>query len=88
MTAESPVTIPGIDRRTPDFVHFFRKPPPAVCCCEGKMPDKRSPMRKITEVLRLKFEAKLGHDQIARAARPSEGVVGRYVSLTKAHTRN
>jgi transposase len=41
-------------------------------------------MRKITEVLRLKFEAKLSHDQVARAAGLSKGVVGKYVSLAKA----
>jgi transposase len=48
------------------------------------MPGKRSPMRKITEVLRLKFEAKLSHDQIARAVGLSKGGVGKYVSLAKA----
>ena len=41
-------------------------------------------MRKITEVLRLKFEAKLSHDQIARAVGLSKGGVGKYVSLAKA----
>jgi len=41
-------------------------------------------MRKITEVLRLKFEAKLSHDQIARAVALSKGGVGKYVSLAKA----
>lgn len=48
------------------------------------MPGKRSPMRKINEVLRLKFEAKLSHDQIARAVGLSKGGVGKYVSLAKA----
>ena len=48
------------------------------------MPSKRSPMRKITEVLRLKFEAKLSHDKIARAAGVSKGAVNKYVSLAKA----
>jgi transposase len=41
-------------------------------------------MRKITEVLRLKFEAKLSHDQVACAVGLSKGVVGKYVSLAKA----
>lgn len=31
------------------------------------MPAKRSAMRKITEVLRLKFEARLSHEKIAAA---------------------
>ena len=48
------------------------------------MPGKRSPMRKITEVLRLKFEADLSHDQIARVVGLSKGVVGKYVGLAKA----
>ncbi|MEA3274614.1 MAG: hypothetical protein U9Q81_04815 [Pseudomonadota bacterium] len=43
-------------------------------------------MRKITEVLRLKFEAKLSHDQVARAVGLSKGVVGKYVSLAKARS--
>ena len=48
------------------------------------MPGKRSPMRKITEVLRLKFEADLSHDQIVRAVGLSKGVFGKYVGLAKA----
>ena len=31
------------------------------------MPAKRSAMRKIKEVLRLKFEAKLSHEKVAAA---------------------
>ena len=38
-------------------------------------------MRKITEVLRLKFEAKLSHATIARALGLSKGAVNKYVSL-------
>ena len=41
-------------------------------------------MRKTTEVLRLKFEAKLSHDQVACAVGLSKGVIGKYVSLAKA----
>jgi transposase len=41
-------------------------------------------MRRITEVLRLKFEVDLSHDRIARAVGLSKGVVGKYVSLAKA----
>jgi len=48
------------------------------------MPGKRSPMRKITEVLRLKFEAKLSHATIARAVGLSKGAVNKYVSLAQA----
>ena len=39
------------------------------------MPAKRSAMRKIKEVLRLKFEAKLSHDKIAAATGMSKGAV-------------
>jgi transposase len=41
-------------------------------------------MRKITEVLRLKFEAKLSHATIARALGLSKGAVNKYVSLAQA----
>src|SRR5665213_248604 len=43
------------------------------------MPAKRSAMRKITEVLRLKFEAKLSHEKIAAATGMSKGAVTNYV---------
>ena len=41
-------------------------------------------MRKITEVLRLKFEARLSHEKIARAVGLSKGAVNKYVSLAQA----
>jgi transposase len=41
-------------------------------------------MRQITEILRLKHEAKLSHDKIARALGVSKGVVSKYVSLAQA----
>ena len=43
------------------------------------MPAKRSAMRKIKEVLRLKFEAQLSHERIAAATGLSKGAVGKYV---------
>ena len=43
------------------------------------MPAKRSAMRKIKEVLRLKFEAKLSHERIAAATGMSKGAVTNYV---------
>src|SRR4030081_224249 len=39
------------------------------------MPAKRSAMRKIKDVLRLKFEAKLSHEKIAAATGMSKGAV-------------
>lgn len=42
-------------------------------------------MRQIIEVLRLKYEAGLSHERIARACGLSKGVVGKYVSLAQAH---
>ena len=41
-------------------------------------------MKKIIEVLRLKYEAKLSHEKIARACGLSKGAVSKYVSLAKA----
>lgn len=41
-------------------------------------------MRKITEILRLKFQAKLSHEKIARAVGQSKGAVNKYVSLAQA----
>jgi transposase len=41
-------------------------------------------MRQITEVLRLKFEAQLSHEKIARAVGLSKGAVNKYVSLAQA----
>jgi len=42
-------------------------------------------MRKIIEVLRLKYEARLSHARIARACGLSKGAVSKYVSLAQAH---
>lgn len=47
------------------------------------MPTPRIPMRTIIEVLRLKYEAGLSHDKIARACGLSKGVVSKYISLTQ-----
>lgn len=41
-------------------------------------------MRKITEILRLKYEVKLSHEQISRACGVSKGVVAKYVQLAAA----
>lgn len=48
------------------------------------MPAKRIPMRKIKEILRLKYEAQLSHEKIARACGLSKGVIGKYVRLAEA----
>ena len=41
-------------------------------------------MKKIIEVLRLKYEAKLSHEKIARACGISKGAVSNYISLATA----
>jgi transposase len=41
-------------------------------------------MRKVIDILRLKYEAKLSHKQIAGAVGLSKGAVGKYVNLAKA----
>ncbi len=47
------------------------------------MPATRIPMKKIIEVLRLKYEAQLSHEKIARACQLSKGAVSKYVSLAR-----
>lgn len=44
------------------------------------MPAARTSKQKIIEVLRIKHDAGLSHDRIARACGLSTGVVGKYVS--------
>ncbi|MDB5842674.1 MAG: Integrase, catalytic region [Herminiimonas sp.] len=41
-------------------------------------------MRKIKDVLRLKLDAHLSHEQIAVALRLSKGVVSKYIGLAAA----
>ncbi len=48
------------------------------------MPAKRKAMRKIKEVLRLKFEADLSHERIAAALGLSKGAVTKYVQRAVA----
>src|SRR5882672_1120162 len=55
--------------RCPKLPNFWGVPVPA----------KRSAMRKINEILRLKFEAKLSHERIAAATGASKGAVSNYV---------
>jgi len=76
---ESPVTF---DRNTPpgfalDLL-FAGLSCPTFTSGEP-MPAKRSAMRKIKDVLRLKFEAKLSHERIAAATGISKGAVSNYV---------
>src|SRR6056297_243814 len=48
------------------------------------MPNRRITMRQLTDILRLKYEARLSHAKIAAALGLSKGVVGKYVSLAEA----
>lgn len=48
------------------------------------MPARRRAMRKILEVLRLRFESNLSFDRIAAATRISKGAVTNYLSRAKA----
>jgi transposase len=47
------------------------------------MPASRRAMRKIIEVLRLKFEAGLSHERIAAATKVSKGAVTKYVQRAR-----
>ncbi len=49
------------------------------------MPAQRSALRNITEVLRLKFEARFSHERIAAATGLSKGAVSNDVQ--RAHNR-
>ena len=48
------------------------------------MPADKLPMRKIREILRLRFELALSHEKIARACGVSKGVVNKYLALCVA----
>lgn len=48
------------------------------------MPAKRMNLRMIKDVLRLKLDAGLSHQQVAQALRISKGVVAKYVTLAAA----
>ena len=48
------------------------------------MPVARISMKKIIEILRLKYEVKLSHEQIGKAIGISKGAVSKYVSLATA----
>ncbi len=48
------------------------------------MPNRRITMRQLTDILRLKYEARLSHAKIAAALGLSKGVVSKYVSLAEA----
>lgn len=48
------------------------------------MPAPRKTMRKIKDVLRLKYEARLPHDRIARACGVAKGTVAKYVERAQA----
>ena len=47
------------------------------------MAAQRVAMRNIKECLRLKFEADLSHDKIARALQLSKGVVSKYIKAAR-----
>jgi response regulator of citrate/malate metabolism len=47
------------------------------------MPANRKTMRKIREVLRLKFEADLSHERIAAATGVSKGAVTKYLQRAR-----
>ena len=53
-------------------------------CPEKSMPTPRMTMRKIKDVLRLKLQAQLSHEQIAAALRISKGAVTKYANLASA----
>jgi hypothetical protein len=66
---------PEIAANSLEFHNFFRHTR-SLCVSGGRMPAARISMRQIIEVLRLKYEAKLSHERIARACGLSNMVLG------------
>ena len=75
---ESSVTIDGIVPRVSAGFQLRRVILPDFLSREGCLP-RGEPMRKIKDVLRLKFEAGLSHERIAAAIGVSKGAVSKYV---------
>lgn len=48
------------------------------------MPKQRMDLRMIKDIIRLKSQAQLSHEQIAQALKVSKGVVSKYLSLAQA----
>ena len=48
------------------------------------MPARELPMKKVRDLIRLKYETRLSHEQIARALSISKGVVAKYVGRVEA----
>lgn len=48
------------------------------------MPPRELPMKKVRDLIRLKYETKLSHEQIGRALSISKGVVAKYVGRVEA----
>ena len=48
------------------------------------MPNKRIPMPRLIDILRLKHEAGFSHEKIGCVVGLSKGAVGKYVNLAKA----
>ena len=92
---ESPVTIPECPVTIPESVVTLPRNEPSCAPAGraldpdrwlgfpifwgSRMPAKRSAMRKIREVLRLKMQVRMSHEQIAAATRLSKGAVSNYV---------
>jgi transposase len=48
------------------------------------LPEKRAPMRKVKEILRLHFEAQLSERQISKICQVGKGTIRRYLERLKA----
>jgi transposase len=51
---------------------------------ETMLPEKRAPMRKVREILRLHFEAELSERQISKICQVRKGTIRRYLERLKA----
>ena len=66
------------------FLSLSRHDTPLNQSSPGTMPTPRISMPKIIAILRLKYDAKLSHQEIAHAVGLSKGAIGKYVSLAAA----
>src|SRR5690554_5013288 len=81
--SKSPVTLPESHLTRWNDSDFYGISLLLPALQERDMPAPRIPMRTISEVLRLKYDAGLSHEKIARACGLSKGVVSKYVSLAQ-----
>ena len=83
--AQSLVTIRAISPSSPEFITLSGTTVTFFLRRRGMLAT-RIPMKKIIEVLHLKYEAQLSHEKIACSCQLTKGAVNKYVSLARCIT--